>query len=372
MSAHLKPGCIEACPACPHRNLTMEDSLNRKIQWLEKTLGKFAKVLEPIRSLADEKRWNYRKKVCLAAEFNGQAWNIGIRRRDFVIPIDHCPVQHDQINSNVRLLSSLIPQPDEFPLAYFMQSGGQLVLVVKSRELPGLDWFAQEMKNELRKNGVEGFWIHSHPSAGKKIFGKGGWHLIFGNPRSETENGLVYGPQSFQQVLPELYNDSLEKAKFFLAPGHDKAVVDLYCGIGASLRQWIAAGATTIGVELGGEAIDCAAINAPQALLLRGTCAQRIPQINKFINEQGLAADKMLLYANPPRTGLEKEIIIWITQKLKPRKIAYLSCSAGTLFRDLKFLDEHGFKTIRLIPYDFFPQTLHVEVLALIENFPGT
>lgn len=364
----LRTDCIEACPACPHRSLPLEESLSRKKQWLEKALGKFAEVLETAKSVADEKRWNYRKKVCLAAEYAGQSWNIGVRRRDFVIPIQHCPVQHNQVNRNIRLLSSIIPQPDEFPLAYFMQSGGQLVLVVKNRELPGLAWLTEEIRHELRQNDVEGFWIHTHPSAGKKILGKGGWHLIFGNPRSVNESGLIYGPQSFQQVFPELYFDSLAEAKNFLSPGHNVAVIDLYCGTGASLRQWIMAGAKTVGVELGGEAIECAATNAPQAVLLRGTCTQRIPQLNKFIGEQNFGSDKNLLYANPPRTGLEKEVLIWIVQKLKPHKMAYLSCSAGTLFRDLNFLDQHGFKTIRLIPYDFFPQTLHVEVLAMIER----
>jgi 23S rRNA (uracil1939-C5)-methyltransferase len=368
MSAHLKPGCIQACPACPHRSLDMEESLNRKKQWLEKALGKFAEVLQPVNSVPEEKRWNYRRKVCLAAEYAGQAWNIGVRRRDTVIQIHDCPVQNHLINRNINLLSSLIPKPDEFPLAYFMQSGGQLVLVVKSRELPALAWLTEEIRDKLQRNSVKGFWIHTHPSTGKKILGKGGWHLIFGNPRSGNESGLVYGPQSFQQVLPELYEDSLHETEKFFSPCNDSAIIELYCGIGASLRKWIAAGAKTIGVELSGEAIECAGINAPQASLLRGKCAQRIPQLNTFIEDQKVAGEKILLYANPPRTGLEKEILTWIALKLKPPKMAYLSCSAGTLSRDLNFLDQHGLKTIRLIPYDFFPQTLHLEVFASIER----
>lgn len=76
---------------------------------------------------------------------------------------------------------------------------------------------------------------------------------------------------------------------------------------------------------------------------------------------------KILAYANPPRTGLEAAVREWLAAELQPEKIAYLSCSAGTLYRDLVFLTNHGFEIKRIIPYDFFPQTLHVETLALIE-----
>lgn len=50
-----------------------------------------------------------------------------------------------------------------------------------------------------------------------------------------------------------------------------------------------------------------------------------------------------------------------------PARIAYLSCSAGTLQRDLDFFEACGYRVCRIIPYDFFPWTAHVECLALIE-----
>ena len=57
------------------------------------------------------------------------------------------------------------------------------------------------------------------------------------------------------------------------------SVLDLYCGLGASLREWTAAGSAALGVELSGEAVELAAANAPAALVLRGTCTERLPQI---------------------------------------------------------------------------------------------
>ena len=226
----------------------------------------------------------------------------------------------------------------------------------------------EKVINELQSNDVEGFWLHLYPSTGKKVTGKGGWHLLFGHSRSTNEDGLVYGPQSFQQILQELYKNSLEEAQSFLNTGEDTAIIDLYCGIGTSLKKWTEFGAESIGVELGGEALECAAINLPEEQLLRGRCALRIPQLREFIAISKTAGKEILLYMNPPRTGLEKEISAWIAKEMKPARMAYLSCSAGTLYRDLQFQQSQGFVVQRIIPYDFFPQTPHVEMLALLDN----
>lgn len=366
-ATNLRDGCVESCPACPHRRLNLRESLSHKQQFLAKHLFDYLNVIEPIRSSEEANRWNYRKKVCLAAEHNGQTWNIGIRKRDKIVPIHNCPVHHEQINRNVNLLSKILPEPEKFPLAYFLQSGNQLTLVAKCRELPDLEWMTEQVKHELQKNGGEGFWLHLFPATGKKVTGKGGWHPLFGHPRSANEDELIYGPQSFQQVLPELYNDSLEEAKSFLTRGKNTAIIDLYCGIGSSLQKWTDSGAEVIGVELGGEAIECAAINAPQAQLLRGKCSERIPQLNVFKERIQITGKEFVLYANPPRTGLEKKVIQWIASTMKPKRMAYLSCSVGTLQRDLNYLCQNGFRVHRIIPYDFFPQTLHMENLVFIQ-----
>jgi 23S rRNA (uracil1939-C5)-methyltransferase len=368
MKQPLRPGCVEDCPACPHRSWTQEESTLQKHKWVLSSMREFAPYVYPVNSVEGASRWNYRTKVCLAAEHNGQTWNIGVRKRDKVIPIHDCPVHNERINRNINLLSIVLPGPEKNPLAYFMQSGKQLTLVLKCRELPGLDWLTDHVKNEFLDNGVEGFWLHLFPSTGKKVTGKGGWYLIFGEPRSSTDTGLFYGPSSFQQVLPVLYNNSLQEASEFLDPGKATMIIDLYSGIGASLKYWISKEAETVGVELGGEAIEYAVVNAPTARLFRGTCAKRIPQINNIAAEAKERRKELLVYANPPRTGLEKEVAEWIAKKLKPGKMSYLSCSAGTLYRDLKLIAEHGYSIEKIIPYDFFPQTRHVEMLALIRN----
>jgi 23S rRNA (uracil1939-C5)-methyltransferase len=75
-----------------------------------------------------------------------------------------------------------------------------------------------------------------------------------------------------------------------------------------------------------------------------------------------------LLYVNPPRTGLESEVLGWAVNEFRPERLAYLSCSAGTLSRDLSGLAGAGYAVEALHPYDFFPQTHHVETLALLRR----
>ena len=76
---------------------------------------------------------------------------------------------------------------------------------------------------------------------------------------------------------------------------------------------------------------------------------------------------RRLLYVNPPRTGLEPEISDWVAKAYKPDRMVYLSCSAGTLQRDLDRLTATGYTIIKITPYDFFPQTLHVETLIFLQ-----
>ena len=74
------------------------------------------------------------------------------------------------------------------------------------------------------------------------------------------------------------------------------------------------------------------------------------------------------LVIDPPRKGLDKEVISIILKKL-PHKIAYLSCNPVTLARDLKaIIDTGSYKVDILYPIDFFPQTTHLECLALISR----
>ncbi len=358
------PGCEPRCPGCAHRTLSTAASATQKMDGLRQRLAPWAELLRPIRTVAESARWNYRRKVCLSAAWDAASgWNFGLWRRDELIPIADCPVHAAPVRAMIQWLHRSLPPDEALPLAFFVQSGAQATLIVKTRHFPALDWLNAARLQELAAIGLEGLWLHLHPAAGRRLFARNGWTLLWGQPRSRDEGGLLYGPTAFQQQIPELYMQALDAAEHFLAAQPGDALADLYCGIGASLTRWTRRGAQTLGVELGGEAVECAGWNAPDASVLRGKCAQRLPQLRTWT-----LPGRRLLYVNPPRTGLEPEVCDWAALEFRPERIAYLSCSAATLSRDLTRLTTAGYTVAALLPYDFFPQTRHVEVLALLQD----
>ena len=364
----LPQGCNPDCRGCSHREWSMTNSLEQKQAFIKSKLTEWAQVVEPVRSVPESERWGYRTKTTLSARFDGGKWEFGMWRRDEFVPIPNCPVHAPELNRALTLLADSFPQEHSFALACIVISGAQAVLVIKSKQEPTLNWLSKDVAQRLASMGIEGLWYHMNPSTGRRIFEKSGWKLIWGNPRSTDYNGLLYGPAAFQQLIPELYNQSLEEAERFLNPDDNSAVIDLYCGTGNSMRRWINQGATVIGVELGGEAVECARLNVPQAMVLRGACRQRVPQIIEWTDNKRYQGKEILLYANPPRTGLEAEVLEWITKQGLPNRIAYLSCSPGTLSKNLRWLCTNGYRLVRCVPFDFFPQTHHVETLALLER----
>lgn len=364
-SLKLAAGCESRCPGCRHRNLSAADSAAQKAAWLRERLAPWAERLQPLQTVDEAARWAYRRKVCLSAVWSEAAgWQFGLWRRDELIPIPDCPVHADSVRALVRWLMRVLSPYPLFPLAFLVQSGAQATLIVKSHRVASLDGLSVAACEALAAAGLEGLWLHRHPAAGRRLFARNGWQLLWGRPRSRDALGLIYGPTAFQQLIPVLYRRALDAAEAFLAPQAGDGLADLYCGIGASLSRWTARGARVLGVELGGEAVECARLNAPGAEVLRGKCVDRLPQLRDWTPPR----KSRLLYLNPPRTGLEPEVLEWATEQFRPERLAYLSCSAGTLSRDLQGLTAAGYAVEALQPYDFFPQTHHVETLALLRR----
>jgi tRNA/tmRNA/rRNA uracil-C5-methylase (TrmA/RlmC/RlmD family) len=341
------------------------DSVAQKAGYLRRVLAPWAAQIEDVRVAAAGQRVGYRDRVTLTAGFDAAAgWRFGMMRRDELIAIHDCPVHSPRVNRLVAVLRATLPDPGHFALAFLHVAGGQATLVAKQRHFdPDA---LHSLRAQLPGAGIDGLWVHCHPSAGRRMFARSGWHLAWGEATSSDPSGLVHGPAAFQQLLPRLHADSLQSAAAQLQPGPGVAVLDLYCGIGATLRLWTAAGAAALGIELAGGAVECAVRNAPAAELLRGTCEQRLPQARDWWNRH--ETSRRVCYVNPPRSGLEPAMLTALTLELRPRSLAYLSCSAGTLARDTAAFVAAGYSVRSLIPYDFFPGTHHVECLALLER----
>jgi len=362
----LPEGCVRACHACKHRQWSAEQSLEQKQRFLAETLAVWADRLHTVRSAPEDRRLHYRDKIKLSARCYDGRWEFGMEPRDEFIPIPRCPVQTERVRHTLEALGRHLPRFEELPLRYVVQNGALATLVVKAPALASEDWVTTELQAELADAGVAGLHVNLHPAAGRILFAEKGWRCLWGQSRVQDARGLWHGPAAFGQLLPELHDESLLEAENFFQLTSDTPVVDLYCGVGASLRRWSALSRSVVGVEFDGEAVECARRNAPETAVLRGPCAQRLPQVRAWLLEQGNALHAA--YVNPPRTGLEEAVVQWLANEGRPNRIGYLSCSAGTLRRDLEWLTPHGYEVESLLPYDFFPQTHHVEVLALLSR----
>ncbi len=359
--------CPENCPGCGHKRMFPGARLLQKEAWLNQKLRLWKTRMAPIQTAPEDLQWRYRGKACLSTRWAPEGWRFGLIRRDTVIPIHDCPIHTPAVRQAIALFSTALPPSTGFPLVYYAHSGSLVTLVVKSAETPTLTWLDDGFKNRLEMIGIQGLWLHLHPAAGKKVFAKNVWRLLWGAPKALDADGFVYGPRSFQQLIPQLYHQAMDSAAAFLDPAPDDCMVDLYCGSGIGLARWRRQCDHVMGIELDGEAVSNARTNAPGAMVLRGACRERIPQLREWTDMQP-PARKRLIYVNPPRTGLEPEVLQWIVTGYRPSRMAYLSCSAGTLHRNLTGLEAAGYRLDRIIPFDFFPNTPHVETLALLKS----
>jgi 23S rRNA (uracil1939-C5)-methyltransferase len=68
---------------------------------------------------------------------------------------------------------------------------------------------------------------------------------------------------------------------------------------------------------------------------------------------------------DPPRSGMHPTTVADVI-KLSPHKVVYVSCNPTTQVRDLKLLEQGGYKLVKIRPVDIFPHTYHIENVALM------
>ncbi|MSS42592.1 23S rRNA (uracil(1939)-C(5))-methyltransferase RlmD [Anaerosalibacter bizertensis] len=171
-------------------------------------------------------------------------------------------------------------------------------------------------------------------------------------------------PNSFFQVNPIQTEVLYKKALEYLDLSGEETVFDLYCGIG-TISLFISQKAKSVyGVEIVSDAIKDAKENAKlnnakNIEFIEGKSEEIAPKLLK----EGIKADKIVV--DPPRKGCDEKLLETIV-KIKPETVVYVSCNPSTLARDLKYLDENGYKVMEVQPVDMFPWTVHVECVTLL------
>ena len=184
----------------------------------------------------------------------------------------------------------------------------------------------------------------------------------------DTLCGLQFAisSRSFYQVnrtqTEVLYKKALELAKL---TGRE-TVVDAYCGIGTIGLCAAPHAKQVIGVERNPAAVRDAAANARRNKLAnaRFVCADATEWMMATAAE-GLRPD--VVFLDPPRAGSTPECIAAVN-RMKPKRIVYVSCDPETLARDVAAFTRLGWRAAKFCPVDLFPQTRHVETVVLLSK----
>ncbi len=173
---------------------------------------------------------------------------------------------------------------------------------------------------------------------------------------------LSSGPGVFSQnnlsLNPRLVGTVLE----FAAVTKDDVVADIYCGVGNYSLPLAARAGQVWAVENNRKACRYGEASAATA----GLGNIRFIQQNARDALTGMPPHLAVAVINPPRVGAA-EIMDGLAAA-RPRRIVYVSCNPATLARDLGTLAGKGYRVTRLAPFDMFPQTRHLETVALAER----
>jgi 23S rRNA (uracil1939-C5)-methyltransferase len=374
-----------ACDACS----LLHQAYPAQLAWKQRLVanqlrrhGELAQVV--IRDiLPSPSQLAYRNSAKLVV--GGKAANpvIGIYRRNShdVLDLADCPLHHPLINRIVAAVKEGIrkgkvqvynPASEMGLLRYLVvrvaeaEERAMVVFVTSQRnfnEIHHLGRFVQQAVPEVRS-----IWQNVNASAGNVIFGHQS-HLVAGDKTLTTtldSRRYHLSPRSFFQVNSGGASLIYQQVRSWGALTGRENVIDCYCGIGGIALTV----AKEAGSVLGLEVVDAAVADARENARLNGirNCSFEAGDVGELLadlREEGAHIDLLIL--NPPRKGCEEQVLNEVA-RLKPLRVIYVSCSPATLARDLAWLARNGYRPLEVQPVDMFPQTGHVENVALLQR----
>jgi 23S rRNA (uracil1939-C5)-methyltransferase len=385
-SERAEPLCpiYDMCGGCQLQHLSYQGQLNfkqKQVKDVMERIGKLESVtVHPVLGMDDPWRYRNKAQVPVGEREGGLIAGFYRERTHDIIDMEACLIQQETNDIVVQKVKAIanrfgIKAYDEVTnrgtLRHIVAKYGlktnevMVVLITRDRELPHKNKLIEEITKELPN--VKSIVHNVNKKRTNVIFGAE-TKVIWGEEYIYDYIGdikFAISARSFYQVNPEqtytLYSKALEYADL---KGHE-TVIDAYCGIG-TISLFLAQRAKDVyGVEIVPEAIDDAKRNAKlnhieNAQFAVGEAEKVIP----WWYAQGIRAD--VIVVDPPRKGCDEELLKTIIQ-MKPEKVVYVSCDPATLARDLRILEDGGYKTKEVQPVDMFPHTSHVENVALLE-----
>lgn len=382
----VNPPCAiyKRCGGCKLQHASYKAQLDFKWDRVKDCVSKIGKLDPSIVKypLGMENPWRYRNKVQLPIGLINGEVKIGFfaPRSHDIIDMESCLIQDEIGDKVVKLTREWIEKFNIRPynvdgeydekgiVRHIMIRRGfttnevMVVLVTNGEKLPHKEEFVDLMVKNIP--GIKSVIQNINSKKTNVILGLESKTLWGEDTISDYIGDFRFNisPLSFFQVNPTqtevLYGKALEYANL---TGNEE-VFDAYCGTGTITLFLSQKAKKVYGVEIIPQAIDNAWINAKE---------NKVENVEFFVGEsevvipdlinKGVKADVVVV--DPPRKGCDKKLLDAITN-IDAKKIVYVSCDPSTLGRDLKVLEENGYKTLEVQPVDMFPNTAHIENVA--------
>ncbi len=402
----VQPECSHfgLCGGCKWQHLSYETQLHYKQKQVKDAIERIAKVpyAELLPIIKSEKQYYYRNK--LEYTFSNRRWltNLDASKEeggpdelnglgfhlpgmfDKILDIDHCYLQRDPSN-DIRLAIKEYALNHQMSFYNVRNWEGLLRNIIIRTSRNGNLMVIVIFKEESEKNqGLLEFLANGFPEITSLMYVINDKkndtindlevNLFNGNPfiieemvapgKSKKKLNFKIGPTSFYQTNPEQAQKLYEVAYNFADFIGDELVYDLYTGAG-TIASFVAPSVKkVIGLEYVEEAVN----DARENMQLNGfkNVDFYAGDLAKVLDEEFIKAKGKpdVIITDPPRAGMHEKVVRQILNA-GPEKIIYVSCNPATQARDIAIMHEK-YDLLKIQPVDMFPQTHHVENVALL------
>ncbi|WP_318506011.1 23S rRNA (uracil(1939)-C(5))-methyltransferase RlmD [Bacillus sp. T3] len=372
------------CGGCQLQHLSYQGQMVAKEKQVREVLTRIGKLedvlVHPV--LGMEEPWRYRNKsqVPIGEHEGGLIGGFYQQRSHQIINMESCLIQQEKNDEVVQVVKEICSRYGvraynevehkgllrHIMVRYGLVTGEvMVVLVTRTNDLPNRQKLVAEIVERI--DGLKSLVININNKKTNVIMGDE-TQVLWGQDVIYDYIGEIkfaISARSFYQVNPEQTKVLYDKALEYADLSGEETVIDAYCGIGTISLFLAKTSKKVYGVEIVPEAIEDAKRNAllneiENAEFAVGEAETVIPRWY----EAGIKAD--VLVVDPPRKGCDEALLRTILA-MKPKRVVYVSCNPATLARDLRILEDGGYKTIEVQPVDMFPQTMHCEAVARIE-----
>lgn len=375
----------KSCGGCQLQHLTYEGQLESKRQTVVDAITRIGKLDGvPVHdTLGCTEPWYYRNKMQFPVGLADGVVVAGCfaQGTHTIIPTTECTIQHQ---ANNVILQEVQAALHEFGISVYDENTGtglvrhvlgrvgvatgevMVVLVTAAKHLPYKEQIIDRLKNRIP--GLVSVIQNVNGRKTNVIMGEE-TQTLWGRDTITDRLGdfsFAISARSFFQVNTTQAAVLYEKALEYADLSGQEIVIDAYCGTG-TISLFLAQKAKKVyGIEIVEPAIRDARLNAERnqvknAEFIVGDAVDVLPRLFK----EGLRPDVVVV--DPPRAGCDRQVLETFVN-MKPQRIVYVSCNPSSLARDLAVLNEQGYETREVQPVDMFPQTFHVECVALLQR----